>query len=195
MVMQTASLSFEEINVIIDSCEDIYGRCCIQRKKKWSLPHHNLLLSSLIKKVVHFLLSRINKLDRDFLYWKNLPLVCPLRKHVTSLLSDEFLSACKDGGYRELNKVYCSSLHFSCHSLQVVYSLHFCRKFRKSPSLFKVLSPSFIFKWIAVSNNAFEIWRNVKLLQPFLRKLFDIRFSYKHCNFSRPCLLVKISML
>jgi len=25
-----------------------------------------------------------------------------------------------------------------------------------------------------------------------LRKLFDIRFSYKHCNFSRVCLLVKM---
>ena len=26
-----------------------------------------------------------------------------------------------------------------------------------------------------------------------LRKLFDIRFSYKHCNFSRLCLLVKMA--
>ena len=26
-----------------------------------------------------------------------------------------------------------------------------------------------------------------------LRKLFDIRFSYKHCNFSRICLLVKMA--
>ena len=26
-----------------------------------------------------------------------------------------------------------------------------------------------------------------------LRKLFDIRFSYKHCNFSRACLLVKMA--
>ena len=26
-----------------------------------------------------------------------------------------------------------------------------------------------------------------------LRKLFDIRFSYKHCNFSRRCLLVKMT--
>ena len=26
-----------------------------------------------------------------------------------------------------------------------------------------------------------------------LRKLFDIRFSYKHCNFSRGCLLVKMA--
>ena len=26
-----------------------------------------------------------------------------------------------------------------------------------------------------------------------MRKLFDIRFSYKHCNFSRDCLLVKMA--
>ena len=26
-----------------------------------------------------------------------------------------------------------------------------------------------------------------------LRKLFDIRFSYNHCNFSRVCLLVKMA--
>ena len=28
----------------------------------------------------------------------------------------------------------------------------------------------------------------------YLRKLFDIRFSYKHCNFSRICLLVKMPL-
>ena len=33
----------------------------------------------------------------------------------------------------------------------------------------------------------------MKLLQPFLGKLFDIRFSYKHCNFSRACLLVMMA--
>ena len=40
------------------------------------------------------MLSRINKLDRDFLYWKNLSLVCPLRNHVTSLLSHQTLIYC-----------------------------------------------------------------------------------------------------
>ena len=39
--------------------------------------------------------------DRDFLYWKNLSLVYPVRNHVTLLLSHQSLSACKDGGYRE----------------------------------------------------------------------------------------------
>ena len=62
---------------------------------------HTLLLSYLIEKFVHFLLSRINKLDRDFFYCKNLTFVCPLRNHVTLLLSHESLSACEDGGYRE----------------------------------------------------------------------------------------------
>ena len=38
MVMQNVSLSFEKINVIIACCEDIYGRCCIQKRNKWSLP-------------------------------------------------------------------------------------------------------------------------------------------------------------
>ena len=71
------------------------------KKEKMITSTHNLLLSSLIEKVVHFLLSRINKLDRDFLYWKNLSPVSPLRKHVTSLLSHKSLSACKDGGDRE----------------------------------------------------------------------------------------------
>ena len=38
-------------------------------------------------KAFHFLLSRINKLDRDFLYWQIFSLVCPPRNHVTLLVS------------------------------------------------------------------------------------------------------------
>ena len=70
---------------------------------------HNLPLSSLIQKLVHFLLSRINKLDCNFLYWKNLSIVCPLRNHVTSLLSHQSLSACKDGGQRQHGLLWCCS--------------------------------------------------------------------------------------
>ena len=33
MVMQNVSLSFEEINVIIVCCEDIFGGCYIQKRK------------------------------------------------------------------------------------------------------------------------------------------------------------------
>ena len=44
-------------------------------------------------------MSRINKIHRDFLHWQILSLVYALRNHVTSRLSHQSLSACKDGGY------------------------------------------------------------------------------------------------
>ena len=59
----------------------------------------NLPLLSSGQKGLHFLLFRMNKLDRDFLHWQTLSLVCPLRNHVTSLLSHQSLSECKDGGW------------------------------------------------------------------------------------------------
>ena len=59
------------VNVIIVCCEDIYGRHCV-KKVTMITSTHKLSLSSLIKQVVHFLLSRINKLDRDFLYCKKI---------------------------------------------------------------------------------------------------------------------------
>ena len=62
---------------------------------------HNLPLSSLLSKVLYFLLSRVNELDRDFLHWQRLPFVCPLRNHVTLPFSHQSFSACKDGGCRE----------------------------------------------------------------------------------------------
>lgn len=64
---------------------------------------HNLPLSSLRWNALYFQLSRINKVDGNFLYWQiSLSLVCPLRNHhVTLPLSHLSLSACKDGGYRE----------------------------------------------------------------------------------------------
>ena len=64
---------------------------------------HILTLSSLRWKGLHFLLSRINKLNRDFFHWQLFSLVCPLKNHVTLLLSHQSLSACKDGGHRELS--------------------------------------------------------------------------------------------
>ena len=54
------------------------------------------------------MLSRINKLDRDFFYWKNLSLVCPLRSHVTSLSPIRPLPRAKMRG--TVNKVYCYTL-------------------------------------------------------------------------------------
>ena len=59
------------------------------KKVKMVTSTHNLPISYFILKVIHFLLSRINKLDRDFLYWKILSLVGPLRSHVTSVLERE----------------------------------------------------------------------------------------------------------
>ena len=44
---------------------------------------HILTLSSSRWKGLHFLLSRINKLNRDFFHWQCFSLVCPLRNHVT----------------------------------------------------------------------------------------------------------------
>ena len=55
---------------------------------------------------------------------------------------------------------------------------------------------------VTPSNFFIRVLRSVKLkftihvfFEPtaVLRKLFDIRFSYKHCNFSRDCLLVKMT--
>ena len=68
-------LSFDKISVIIACCEDIYGRFCMKKV--------TMITST------HYLLSRMNKLDCDFLYRKNLSLVCPLRNHVTLLLSHQ----------------------------------------------------------------------------------------------------------
>ena len=47
-------------------------------------------------------MSRIYELDRDFVHWQILSLVCsPQRNHVTLLLCRQSLSACKDVGYVE----------------------------------------------------------------------------------------------
>ena len=53
------SSNFLKFYIIIYCCENIYCRYCIQN----SLP-----LSSLGERVLYFMLSRLNKLDRDFLY-------------------------------------------------------------------------------------------------------------------------------
>ena len=67
------------------------------------------------------------------------------------------------------------------------------RKFKKVViSLLAHVTPSFFFfrrdlRSEALVYNSFFFFRTA-----VLRKLFDIRFSYKHCNFSRVCLLVKM---
>ena len=89
-VFKEYSSSFGKFCVIISSCKDIYGRHCIQKSATITSTHN-----------LPFLLSRINKLDRDFLYWQTLSLVCPLRKSRDFALSHQPLSAFKDGEYRE----------------------------------------------------------------------------------------------
>ena len=96
--------SFTKFHVIIACCEqDNYRRYCFQ-KVTMITSTHNLPLSSFIfiSSVLHFLLSRINKLNRDFLNWQILSLIYLLRNHATLLLSHQFLKACKDGGYLQL---------------------------------------------------------------------------------------------
>ena len=39
------------------------------------------------------------------------------------------------------------------------------------------------------------VYKSYFLSTAVLRKLFEIRFSYKHCNFSRVCLLVKMASI
>ena len=82
--MYSWNFGFRSFYAIFDCCEDIYGLYCIQKRNSYHF------LSLIIYH--HFLFSRINKLDRDFLNWQLLALVCPLRNHVTLLLSHQSVS-------------------------------------------------------------------------------------------------------
>ena len=73
-----------------------------KKSKMVTSTHKNMLFSFLRWEVLHFLLSRIDKLNGNFLHWKIFPFFFPLRNHVTLLLSHQPLSKCRDGGYREL---------------------------------------------------------------------------------------------
>ena len=50
---------------------------------------HNLPPSSFLQ-VFHFLMYRINKINRDFLHWQIFSLVRPRRNHATLFLSHQF---------------------------------------------------------------------------------------------------------
>ena len=60
------------VNVIIVCCEDNYGRHCVKKSNNDYFHPQVVIVVFIKKKVVHCLLSRINKLDRDFLYWKKI---------------------------------------------------------------------------------------------------------------------------
>ena len=64
--------------VVIAYCMDIVSRCCIHGSNINHF-HHNLSLLSLRWYDPHFLLSRISKLDRNFLYWQITSLIRHLR--------------------------------------------------------------------------------------------------------------------
>ena len=64
-------------------CKDICDRYCIQKRNNDHFLYSYLPLLSLRWKVLHYLLSRINKLNRDFLHWNLLLLVCHLRNYMT----------------------------------------------------------------------------------------------------------------
>ena len=65
---------------------------------------------------VHFCLTiksssryeKINKLDRDYLYWQTLSLVCPMKYDVTSLLYDHPKARAKMASI--VNKVYSDTI-------------------------------------------------------------------------------------
>ena len=73
----------------------------LQANKKVTMITSTRILAPLRLKGLHFLLFRINKLNRDFFHWQFFSLVCPLRNLVTSLLSHQSLSSCKDCGNHE----------------------------------------------------------------------------------------------
>ena len=62
---------------------------------------HNLSLSPLLWKVLYFLLSRVNKLDRDSCIDSFYHLHPPWEATWHCFFSHQSFSACKDGGYRE----------------------------------------------------------------------------------------------
>ena len=61
--------SFDKTYVIIVCCEDTYGAAA-SKEVTMITSSHDLPLSSLLWNFLYFLLSRVNKLDRDFLHWQ-----------------------------------------------------------------------------------------------------------------------------
>ena len=85
--------------------------------------------------------------------------------------------------------IYLSVIFFLVLSYRQMY-----RKFKKvvlgllmhvTPSIFSVES-------LGVKRQFTNI--DIFFRTAVLRKLFDIRFSYKHCNFSHICLLIKMAL-
>ena len=83
---------------------------------------------------------------------------------------------------------------FICNFLRTSYRQMY-RKFKKvALRLLVHVTPSIFFNRILWREAL--VYKNINYIlirTAVLRKLFDIRFSYKHCNFSCVCLLVKMA--
>ena len=97
------SLSFDKINVLLLAVRTSTVATAL-KKVTMITSTRNLPLSSVLLENCSFSVFK-NKLDCDFLYWKNLSLVCPLRNHVTSFSSRQPLSPCKDGEHKDYIQV------------------------------------------------------------------------------------------
>ena len=87
-----------------------------------------------------------------------------------------------------------SYFRFSIHLSEIFLGLSYGQMYRKFKkvvlSLLVHVTPLIFFSRILRSEAL--VYKSYFFRRAFFRKLFDIRFSYKHCNFSRVCLLVKM---
>ena len=90
--LPSSSLLLKVPNIIIACCGNVYKRYYIQKSRN-NLFHPSFAIIVFGRNSSFFLLSRINKVDRDFLYRQILTLVCPLKCHVRLLLSHQFARA------------------------------------------------------------------------------------------------------
>ncbi|CAH3129352.1 unnamed protein product [Porites lobata] len=94
----------------------------------------------------------------------------------------------KNTGSKRMTKAYSKISGYDRAHVYVIVSdkknFHSGERFQKFPDTAGKIC------WIHVDASRI---RKKKFATAFLRKLFDIGFSYKHCNFSRVCLLVKMA--
>ena len=88
-----------------------------------------------------------------------------------------------------------SCFRFSTYLSEIFPGLSYwqmCRKYKKVVlGLLVHVTPLIFFSRILRSKAL--VYKSYFFRRAFFRKLFDIRFSYKHCHFSRVCLLVKMA--
>ena len=98
--MQNVHIEFGKIYVITVYHKDIYGRYRTQKgNKDYFRPYFDIIVFKM--KRSSFPVVEDKQTQPRFLPLAIFSLVCPLRNHVTSHLSHQSLSTCKDDGYRE----------------------------------------------------------------------------------------------